>query len=265
MKASEFDLLNIPEDERKAVLLQSGGLDSCYLACLLQYYDFEVEHLFIDYGQNSAKKEYESAQSIVKQYGGNLHKVDIDMPWLKDVCILNGGIATSRPDIKGTLGAVQSGVYVPMRNLLFIGIASSLAEACKIKYIATGIDGCQDREGNPIDGTTDKHPNFALQLEGALIEASSLHHLYGEDFELICPIISMPKISTVSRGIEIGCDFTDSWTCYNSTEKPCMKCDACLGRLDAFEFLRREDPAIVKYYGHYENAEKLFEKIGYPY
>lgn len=258
MKASEFDLLNIEPQERKAVLLQSGGLDSYFLACLLQYYDFEIHHIFIDYGQNSVKKELESAEKIVSKYGGSLHKVTIDLPWLKDVCLLNGGVAksvTSEEEVY--LGGVQTGIYVPMRNLLFIGIASSYAEAYKIPYIATGIDGMQDKEGNPLHGTPDKHPNFAIKLEQALTESSSLYHIDRKKFEILCPIIGNEKIDTVRVGLDLGCDFTDSWTCYNSTEKPCLACDSCLQRLFAFEALGVKDPTVEKYYGKYDSVNDL--------
>lgn len=268
MLASEFDLLNIEPVNRKAVLLQSGGLDSCYLACLLNYYGFDTHSIFIDYGQNSANKEWECANKITNKYGGTLVKVSIDMPWLKDCCALNGGVATvyaTNDKSSVFLSGVVGKIYVPMRNLLFIGIASSLAESLQIPYIAAGLDGLQDKEGKPLHGTPDKHPNFVLKLEASLTESSVLHHLHGKSFQILCPIIGNEKDQTVRAGLEIGCDFEDSWTCYNSNEKPCLDCGSCIQRLEAFERLNEEDPTLVKYYGHYDSKEGILKKVHQPY
>lgn len=264
MKASKFDLLNIKPEDRKVVLLQSGGLDSCYLACLLNYYGFEIHHIFIDYGQNSKDKEWDSALNIMKTYGGTIQRVTLDMPWLKESDILNGGVAVSRPDLEREMGAVKSGVYVPMRNMLFLSIASSYAEAHEIMYIATGVDGFQDRDGKPLGGTPDKHPNFVLKLEEALRESSVMHHMKHKDFEILCPIIGFEKVNTISQGLGIDCDFTNSWSCYNATDKPCLSCDTCLSRAYAFDFLGYEDPTLVKYYGHYDSLEDLIKKVTNP-
>ena len=263
MKASEFDFLNIPKEDRRVVLLQSGGLDSCYLACVLNYYGFEVHHIFVDYGQNALEKEWAAARDIANKYGGEIKRVTLSMPWLRDCCKLNGGVAESVvSDTKVFLGGVQTGIYVPMRNLLFISIASSYAEALKIPYIATGIDGIQDKEGKPLGGTPDKHPNFALRLEEALTESSCLYHMYDKEFEILCPIVGNRKIDTVIAGLDIGCDFTDSWTCYNKGDKPCLQCDPCLERLEVFEKLGINDPTIVKYYGKYDSIQELLENFG---
>lgn len=263
MKASEFDLLNIDPEDRRVVLLQSGGLDSLYLAHLLNYYRFEVHNVFVDYGQNTAKQEQQTAYRIAKKYGGEFYKATVRLPWLKeDVCKLNGGIADSvTSDKEVYLGGVQTGIYVPMRNLMLIGIASSYAEAHKIPFIATGLDGLEDRDGTPMHGTPDKHPTFAIKLERALTESSALYHIDGIPFELICPIIGNDKFDTIKAGLTIGCDFTDSWTCYNNSEKPCLRCDSCLQRLDAFEKLGIKDPTVAKYYGDYENVEELLKRI----
>lgn len=260
MKASQYDLLNIPPQERKAVLLQSGGLDSCYMACMLNYYGFEVHSVFIDYGQNSISKELECAKEITKFYGGTLDVVKLSLPWLKNVCLLNGGKAVSRPDLDPVMGGVKAGIYVPMRNLLFLTIASSYAESYKVPYIVTGIDGLQDKEGNPLHGTPDKHPNFALKVEQALNESSAFYHIDGNNFELICPLLGYEKEQTIIDGFKLDCHFDLSWTCYNDSEKPCLKCDSCLQRAWAFENLGYKDPLLVKYYGDYTSLEELLNK-----
>ena len=55
--------------DKRVVLLQSGGLDSCYLASLLSSYGYDIHHVYIDYGQNSKAQELAAAQKIVNRYG----------------------------------------------------------------------------------------------------------------------------------------------------------------------------------------------------
>ena len=55
-------------EDKRVVLLQSGGLDSCVLASLFNHFGFEVHHLFVDYGFNSADRDLRNVKKIVKKY-----------------------------------------------------------------------------------------------------------------------------------------------------------------------------------------------------
>ena len=50
------------------------------------------------------------------------------------------------------------------------------------------------------------------------------------------------KLQTISQGMQIGCDFSLSWSCYNGTEKPCGKCGPCVDRKNQFKAIGLEDP-----------------------
>ena len=220
--------------DKRAVVLQSGGLDSCYVACLLSRLGFEMHHLFIDYGQNSVEQEFEAATNISNEYGGFLHTVSIDMPWLESATKLSGH-KVDAPSVQKELGCVRGGTYVPMRNHIFLSIASSLAETLGIKYIACGLDGKEDFWGRPITGSPDKHPTFVRAIENSLTEGSAQKHFYHSYFELITPIIYGSKEKTIEEGRKIGCNFDLSWTCYNGdTEEPCGECSACIDRQEHF-------------------------------
>ena len=55
-------------ENKRVVLLQSGGLDSCVLASLFHKFGFEIHHLFVDYGFNSAERDLRNVKKIVKKY-----------------------------------------------------------------------------------------------------------------------------------------------------------------------------------------------------
>lgn len=61
--------------DKRVVLLQSGGLDSCFLANLFSYLGFEIHHVFVDYGQNSKEQEKRAVESIIREYGGDRKSV----------------------------------------------------------------------------------------------------------------------------------------------------------------------------------------------
>lgn len=231
--------------DKRVVLLQSGGLDSCYLACLLSKFDFEIHHLYVDYGQNANKKELEAVEKIVKEYGGVLHKAKIEMPWLHDSTVLCGH-EVGEYDVPKTMGCVEAKTYVPMRNHLLLSLASSLAESLGIKYLASALDGSQDMFGRPKGGTPDKHPNFVKKLEISLSEASTIKHIDKSKFEIIAPTISQCKETNILRGLYLDCDFSLSWTCYNDGDEPCGTCCACIDRANHFANIGVEDPLIVK-------------------
>lgn len=234
--------------DKRVVLLNSGGLDSCFLACLLNRYNFEIHHIFVDYGQNALIKEKEFSRKIADSYQNNTYQeVIINLPWLKDSSLINGGEVGTFEDVKElALSAVSAGTYVPMRNHVLISIASSYAEHRGIKHIASALDGKQSLSGKPLGGTPDKHPRFVKKLEKSLTESSIIKHQQKGKIELITPILNWSKEDVISSGLFIGTDFSKSWTCYNGGEEPCGKCCACVDRQSHFDFLGLKDPFFEK-------------------
>lgn len=233
--------------DKRVVMLQSGGLDSNVITAMFNFYGFEIHHLFVDYGQNSSKKELETVNKIVSHYGkGNyLHEVSITLPWLKDSTnLVDGDPSITDEEVSNApLNAVTGGEYVPMRNHVLISIASSLAESLGIEYIATALDGAETFfTHTPLGGTTDKHPLFVKKLEKSLSEGSSLYWVHHKKFKILVPVMNNFKEDTIRLGVMYGADFSLSWSCYNSTEKPCGVCGACRERERAFNAVGMKDP-----------------------
>ena len=178
--------------DKRVVLLQSGGLDSCVLASILKYLGFEIHHLFVDYGQNAREQERKSVEKIVNSVGGELHCVTLDMPWLKDSTVL-AGHEVGEYDVPQQMGCVIAGTYVPMRNHVLLSIASSLAESLDIQYIASGIDGKENFFHKPLTGCPDKHPTFVKKFEQSISEGSSLKHMKHGKYTLITPFVGATK------------------------------------------------------------------------
>lgn len=229
--------------DKRVVLLQSGGLDSCVLASILKYLGFEIHHLFVDYGQNAREQERKSVEKIVNSVGGELHCVTLDMPWLKDSTVL-AGHKVEEYDVPKKMGSVIAGTYVPMRNHVLLSIASSLAESLNIQYIASGIDGTENFLHQPQTGCPDKHPTFVKKFEQSITEGSTLKHMKHKKYTLITPFVGAIKEDIICAGDYFGADMSLSWTCYNDSEEPCGECCACIDRAIHFSNLGMKDPAL---------------------
>lgn len=234
--------------DKRVVLLQSGGLDSCVLASLFSHFNYEIHHLFVNYGFNSANRDLRNVNEIVKKYGGKLHIVNMSLPWLqKSTCLVNGGIVRDS-DSKGALNTFFAKTYVPMRNTFLISIASSLCESLEINYLATAVDGAEDFVTHqPVGGTSDKHPTFIRKLEEAINEGSSMHYVKGTNIRILTPLIGMSKEEIINMGEILRTDFSLSNSCYSNTEKPCGVCSACITRKKAFELVGIKDPLLEKF------------------
>ena len=232
-------------EDKRVVLLQSGGLDSNVCAAVLSKLGFEIHHLFVDYGQNTSNKERGFVSAIVEKYGGTLHTVSLKADWLLDNALAKGGI--NDWEAEGNFNTIEEGTYVPLRNAFLLSLAGSLADKLQIPYICAALDGYEDLDGNPLVGTTDKHPTFVKKVESALIEGSSMYHVNGHKFTILTPLMGSYKEDTIKLGEEYGADFSISWSCYNSEDKPCLKCSACKERARGFFYAGIKDPLLEKF------------------
>lgn len=97
------------------VVLMSGGIDST--ACINFYkgIDFEVEGIFIDYGQPSRIKEYDSVLKVAKHYDISVKKLVVKTftkPIIGEVLGRNAFfVFTALMDLKKTCGTICLGIH----------------------------------------------------------------------------------------------------------------------------------------------------------
>ena len=132
-------------NQKKAVVLLSGGLDSATVAAIAISEGYEVIALSFRYGQRH-HKELAAAQTIAPILGIKEHLIiDINLSqW--------GGSSLTDPAMEIPQDGVQPNIipstYVPGRNTVFIAIALSLAEAKNARAIYLGINAV-DYSGYP--------------------------------------------------------------------------------------------------------------------
>ena len=221
----------------KAVVLLSGGLDSAVALYVAKQAGHEVHAISFDYGQRH-NKELNCAKAIAQKAGVASHNIvtlNLDL-WGgssltdKSMSVENGDV--NRTDIPVT--------YVPARNMVFLSIAASLAEAKGARHIYIGVSQVD------YSGYVDCRGEFIDAMQEAINKGTVMGAEKGETITIHAPFINMTKSQEITLGQELGVDFGLTWSCYRGGEKPCGTCDSCLLRAKAFEEAGIEDGANLK-------------------
>jgi 7-cyano-7-deazaguanine synthase len=225
-------------EQRKAVVLLSGGLDSTTTLAIARSEGFEPYAMSFRYGQRHVV-ELESAKRIAAQMGVRNHViVDIDLRQF------GGSALTADIDVpKGRPAAEMStGIpitYVPARNTIFLSFALGWAETLGAQDIFVGVNAL-DYSGYP-----DCRPEFIAAYERMANLATKAGVEGTGRFRIHAPLLTMTKEQIIARGRELGVDYALTHSCYDPTPEglACGRCDSCQIRLAAFEKLGLEDPA----------------------
>lgn len=210
----------------KAVVLLSGGLDSTVALYVAKSEGHEIHALSFDYGQRH-NKELQCARAIAQKAGVASHQVvslKLDL-W--------GGSSLTDKTMEVEDGNVERSdipvTYVPARNMVFLSVAASLAEAKGARHIYLGVSQVD------YSGYVDCRQEFIDAMQNAINKGTVMGAEKGETITIHAPFINMTKAQEIKLGNELGVDFGMTWSCYRGGEKPCGKCDSCLLRAKAFE------------------------------
>jgi 7-cyano-7-deazaguanine synthase len=217
------------ETNSRAVVLLSGGMDSCVCAALASR-DHDAAALHISYGQRTQERERASFQRICDRLGIH-HRLAVRNEALKAI----GGSALTDENIavpeSHELGIDIPVTYVPFRNAHFLAVAVSWAEVLGASKIYIGAVE-QDSSGYP-----DCRPAY-YEAYNRVIRAGTKEG----GIEVVTPLIAMRKSEIVRLGLELGAPFDLTWSCYSREDRACGVCDSCVLRLRAFQEAGAVDP-----------------------
>ena len=118
--------------------------------------------------------------------------------------------------------------YVPARNMVFLSVAASYAEAIGAQDIFIGVSQVD------YSGYVDCRQEFIDSMEKTINLGTVMGAEKNQPIKIHAPFINMTKAEEINLGVELGVDFGLTWSCYNGGEKPCGTCDSCLLRAKAF-------------------------------
>jgi len=205
----------------RAIVLLSGGMDSCVCATLAAQ-DYEVAALHVSYGQRTELRERQSFLAIC-----NRLNIKNKLLVRNDALRAIGGSALTDENIAVPVTpAIDHGVpvtYVPFRNAHFLSVAVSWAEVLGAGKIYIGAVE-PDSSGYP-----DCRPVY-YEAFNSVIRAGTKEG----NIEIVTPLIAMRKAEIVQLGLELNAPFDLTWSCYSQEDRACGRCDSCVLRLRAF-------------------------------
>ncbi len=217
-------------DRPLAVVLASGGMDSCVTAAIAAQ-DYRLAMLHVAYGQRTEKREQQAFNALADFYKAErrmISKLDhlkaIGGSSLTDAAMPVEKADLDRADIPSS--------YVPFRNAHFLSIAVSWGEVLGARKIFIGAVE-EDSSGYP-DCRPEYYETFNRVIRAGTKPETQL--------EIVTPVIHLRKSEIVRRGGELGAPFELTWSCYQAEDKACGVCDSCALRLRAFEEAGVEDP-----------------------
>jgi 7-cyano-7-deazaguanine synthase len=211
--------------KKRAIVLLSGGMDSCVCAALATR-DYDAAALHISYGQRTESRERQSFLAICQSLNIQ-EKLIVRNEALRAI----GGSALTDENIAVPTSASPSHdlghdipvTYVPFRNAHFLSVAVSWAEVLGAGKIFIGAVE-PDSSGYP-----DCRPAY-YEAFNRVIQAGTKEG----NINIVTPLIHLRKAEIVRLGLELNAPFHLTWSCYSQQEQACGVCDSCVLRLRAF-------------------------------
>ena len=218
-------------DASRAVVLLSGGMDSCVCAALAAR-DYNAAAVHISYGQRTEARERAAFLGICDRL--QIHdKLVVRNEALRAI----GGSALTDLDMAVPESAVIGNeipiTYVPFRNAHFLSVAVSWAEVLGADKVYIGAVE-QDSSGYP-----DCRPAYYRAFNEVVKTGTKDGRI-----EIVTPLIGLRKSEIVRLGLELGAAFDLTWSCYSREDRACGVCDSCVLRLRAFREADAADPIL---------------------
>ncbi|MDE6451034.1 MAG: 7-cyano-7-deazaguanine synthase, partial [Odoribacter sp.] len=128
--------------------------------------------------------------------------------------------------------------YVPARNMVFLSVAASWADALGITDIFIGVSEVD------YSGYVDCREEFIRAMETAINQGTVLGTEQQQHITIHAPFMHMTKADEIKLGIRLAVDYSQTWTCYRGGDTPCGTCDSCLLRAKAFAEAGVADPLV---------------------
>lgn len=237
------------KNNSKVVVPVSGGMDSTVLLHMAASMFDEVYAITFDYQQRHKLETayaFVQAKIVSSKYKKDIFPKKIDVGFIRDIAptssLTNDSIDT--PDVRKIRGEAQPKSYVPNRNMLFLSIATAYAEAVDANVVWHGA-----AQADSLAGYWDGDTTFVDAM-------NAVNRLNRERcIEIQAPLIEMSKEAIVKKGVELGVDFSLTYTCYSGDKLPDAYSASSSLRLQGFIKAGYRDPIKYK---QQEDLEKIY-------
>jgi len=219
-------------EQKKAVVLVSGGLDSATTMAIAVNEGFQCHALSFQYGQRHVS-ELAAADRVVKTMDASSHKIiHLDLDQIGGSALTDMSI-----DVPASGGQGIPVTYVPARNTIFLSLALAWAEVLGAQDIFIGVNAV-DYSGYP-----DCRVEYIKAFE-TMANLATRAGVEGKKLQIHTPLIDMSKAEIIQTGVRLGVDYRQTVSCYAADEQgqACGRCDSCKLRQEGFEAAGIHDP-----------------------
>ncbi|MBE9539217.1 MAG: 7-cyano-7-deazaguanine synthase QueC [Proteobacteria bacterium] len=211
-------------NQKRAVILVSGGLDSTTVLAMAQRQGYECYTLTFDYGQRH-RAELLAAERVSEILGDVEHKVvHLNLDSIGGSALTDTSIDVPEEESEGI-----PITYVPARNTVFLSIALGWAEVLGAQDIFIGVNAV-DYSGYP-----DCRPEYIAAFE-AMANLATRVGVEGQAIRINTPLMDLGKGDIIRAGVALGVDYSLTVSCYQATDGglACGRCDSCRLRREGF-------------------------------
>lgn len=212
----------------EAIVLVSGGLDSCTVATYAKATYPAVAGVSFAYGARHEQAELAAAAEVCRTLAiPYLGAVQLPRIFQNSALTGTGDVPVGR-----RLEAVEgvAPTYVPARNSVFLSLGAAIAESREAGVVCFGAHR-EDHVGYP-----DCRPEYV----DAMSQALALGTVTGVRVD--APFIGVEKSEIVRAAHRLNAPLHLTHSCYLGTTPACGRCDTCQIRIDAFQKAGFIDP-----------------------
>lgn len=224
--------IEVSTEEKRAVILVSGGLDSTTVLAMALAQGYACYTLSFDYGQRT-RSELLAAQRVSALLGDVEHKVvHLNLDSIGGSALTDTSIDVPEEQTDGI-----PVTYVPARNTVFLSIALGWAEVLGASDIFIGVNAV-DYSGYP-----DCRPEYIEAFEN-LANLATRAGVEGNKLTIHTPLMDLGKDQIIQLGVDLGVDYSMTVSCYQASDEglACGKCDSCRLRKEGFDNAAMPDP-----------------------
>jgi 7-cyano-7-deazaguanine synthase len=224
-------------NQKRAVVLLSGGLDSATALAVARQGGFECFALTCVYGQRH-EVEIEAARNVARAMAVAEHRLmKIDLAAWGGSALTDSKVAVPKGDRARRTDCIPV-TYVPARNTVLLSLALAWAEVLDSFDVFIGAHWA-DYGGYP-----DCRPEFLRAFEDLANLATAAAVEGRGRYRIQSPLLDMTKAQIIRKGLELGVDYGLTHSCYDPDDRgrSCGRCGSCLLRLQAFAEVGIKDP-----------------------
>lgn len=207
------------QQNKRVVLLLSGGIDSTVLLYWLVEKGYEIFPLIINYGQVTFGSEYRHSTNILNGLDiNNLFSIDISQVSRVGM----GSLVGEYPNDVTSQNEWHSTEFFPNRNLILLTLATSYAYKMGVSNIAIGVVGKSYK-----DTSLDFLNSLMKCLEASLMPVN-----------IIAPFADREREEVIKSAVRLGVPLKMTFSCNALNNRHCYLCNSCYEREIVFDQIR---------------------------